>query len=443
MATSMKLAGALSFVVASALGLSSSVRAQAACPSCQPCNVAPVVETGSSGPLPPSGTGVFPSVVVPTFDTDLGQLTGVQITVTAEALDRGFRVENTNRSISCGGDPNSPATHMLTVNVLSPADSTPILHVDPSIDPDWSVQDVHPVLGTFDCCLDFGVCENEPGPGVDFQCCPGCPTPMGTGPIVPPSCPSQPFPPCTTPGPQASGYHRSFANASFTTSTECLTSNLGVFRSSSGATVSFPVAAFAPENSGSSYCLGAADKHWNSRVRVTVQVTYTYCPNSLAAFCPICFADGALSLECPCGNTGWIGRGCNNSAATGGAQLTGSGSTSPDTVVLTSSGELASALSIFLQGDSVRPQPATFGDGLRCIGGTLTRLYVTNAVLGTASSPRVGEPPITARSAALGDPIAPGSSRGYQVYYRDPDVAFCPEPRGNTWNVSSGVTITW
>jgi hypothetical protein len=112
-------------------------------------------------------------------------------------------------------------------------------------------------------------------------------------------------------------------------------------------------------------------------------------------------------------------------------------------VVLASSGELPSALSIFLQGDAVLAQSVPFGDGVRCIGGTLTRLYAQNAVAGTASAPRAGDDPISVRSALLGDPIAPGSSRSYQVYYRDPDVAFCPRPGGDTWNVSSGLTITW
>jgi hypothetical protein len=33
--------------------------------------------------------------------------------------------------------------------------------------------------------------------------------------------------------------------------------------------------------------------------------------------------------------------------------------------------------------------------------------------------------------------------RAYQVYYRDPDAAFCPAPAGNTFNVSNGVQLVW
>ena len=154
-----------------------------------------------------------------------------------------------------------------------------------------------------------------------------------------------------------------------------------------------------------------------------------------------CFGDGALA-NCPCGNLGAGGHGCENSAGTGGAVLTVSGSHNPDTVVLTSSGELAAVLSIFLQGNaSIAPTP--FGDGLRCVGGALKRLYANNAAGGVATAPHHGDPSITARSAALGDPIAPGSTRYYQTYYRDPNLSFCAAPAGNSWNVSSAMRIQW
>jgi hypothetical protein len=100
-------------------------------------------------------------------------------------------------------------------------------------------------------------------------------------------------------------------------------------------------------------------------------------------------------------------------------------------------------LSIFLQGNSDVLPGVSFGDGLRCAGGALKRLYVKNAVGGVASAPAPGDPSITARSAQLGDTIAPGTTRSYQVYYRDPSLSFCPAPAGNTWNVSSATRILW
>jgi hypothetical protein len=96
-----------------------------------------------------------------------------------------------------------------------------------------------------------------------------------------------------------------------------------------------------------------------------------------------------------------------------------------------------------LQGNLLLPQPIAFGDGLRCVGGSLKRLYSKNAVGGSVSAPGPGDPSITTQSANLGDPIAPGSAREYLVYYRDPNLAFCPSPPGDSWNVSQSLAITW
>lgn len=156
-----------------------------------------------------------------------------------------------------------------------------------------------------------------------------------------------------------------------------------------------------------------------------------------------CFGDGTAGA-CPCGNSGAPGHGCQNSAGTGGAQLSGAGqpSLSADTVVLTVTGELPTAFSICLQGD-VEVGPALFGDGLRCAGGHAKRMYVRSASGGSFSVPGAGDPSLSARSAALGNPILPGTIRMYQTYYRDPSSAFCPDPPGGTFNASSGVRVRW
>jgi hypothetical protein len=154
---------------------------------------------------------------------------------------------------------------------------------------------------------------------------------------------------------------------------------------------------------------------------------------------PFCSGDGTLPTPCPCGNIGNPGAGCNNSAGTGGAVLSSTGSVSPDTVVLTSAGELPTSTSVFLQGSALIPNGVVFGDGVRCLGGALRRLYVKNAVAGVVSAPVGAEPSITTRSAALGDILLPGTTRYYQVQYRDP-AAFCTAAN---FNASSGVVITW
>ena len=158
---------------------------------------------------------------------------------------------------------------------------------------------------------------------------------------------------------------------------------------------------------------------------------------------PFCFGNGSGPVACPCGNFGTTGRGCANSQNAAGAELTAAGTITPDTLVLTSSGELPSANSILLQGNTDLLAPVLFGDGLRCVGGNLKRLYVRNASSGVVVFPPSGGLSISAQSAALGDPITTGSTRSYQVYYRDPSATFCPSPSGNTWNVSNAVRVLW
>jgi hypothetical protein len=161
------------------------------------------------------------------------------------------------------------------------------------------------------------------------------------------------------------------------------------------------------------------------------------------SFHSYCAGDGSLATACPCGNFGQSGRGCDNSAATGGAVLQPTGVTNPDTVRLNATGEIGSVLSIFLQGNASNASGIVFGDGVRCVGGHLKRLYSKNASSGNVSAPTSGDPSVSARSAMLGDPIAPGSTRYYQTYYRDPNLAFCPSPSGDSWNVTNGVQVAW
>jgi hypothetical protein len=156
-----------------------------------------------------------------------------------------------------------------------------------------------------------------------------------------------------------------------------------------------------------------------------------------------CAGDGTLATPCPCNNHGIAGHGCASSQVPSGASLVATGTTQPDTLVLEASQMLPNVLNIFLQGDASTASGITFGDGVRCASGQLFRLGEKHAVGGAAHYPEAGDLSITARSAALGTPIAPGASRYYQTYYRDPNLAFCPDPPGNSWNVTNGVAVTW
>lgn len=155
-----------------------------------------------------------------------------------------------------------------------------------------------------------------------------------------------------------------------------------------------------------------------------------------------CFGDGSGPTPCPCANEGSPGFGCENSAGTGGAFLTATGATSPDSVVLSVVGEKPTALTIFLQGTQ-SIAPVVYGDGLRCVHGVLKRLYVKDAVAGQSSAPAGGDLSITARSAQLLDPISAGQSRYYMTYYRDGVATFCPSPAGSSFNGSNAVSIQW
>ena len=120
--------------------------------------------------------------------------------------------------------------------------------------------------------------------------------------------------------------------------------------------------------------------------------------------------------------------------------LYSTGTTSPDTLSLISSSEPPTTYSVFLQSDTLRPAPRTLGDGILCLGGHLRRLYAKNAAGGTAQAPTVVDPSISLRAAALGDAIAPGSVRYYQVWYRDGAVGYCTS---DLFNISNGLRVVW
>ncbi len=152
--------------------------------------------------------------------------------------------------------------------------------------------------------------------------------------------------------------------------------------------------------------------------------------------------NGALS--CPCSNPpASLGRGCENSDTTGGAKIVASGSPSlaNDTLVFTTSGERAVSTSIVLTGTS-KTNGSVFGQGVRCVGGSLKRLYVKVASAGSISVPGGGDPSISASHAAHFDTVNAGDHRYYMVYYRDPIVlGTCGAT--STFNGTNALDVTW
>ena len=161
------------------------------------------------------------------------------------------------------------------------------------------------------------------------------------------------------------------------------------------------------------------------------------------AYCTGDSADPLVTTFCPCFNFGALGHGCANSGDANGSVLTATGTTNPDAVVFTATEELPTALSIVLQGTANTPSGLVFGDGIRCVSGTLKRLYTKPASGGTVVAPGPGDPGVRTRSAALGDVIPSGGTRYYQIYYRDANATFCAAPTGGTFNVSNAYQITW
>lgn len=150
-------------------------------------------------------------------------------------------------------------------------------------------------------------------------------------------------------------------------------------------------------------------------------------------------------IACPCANPpSGPGRGCDNSSATGGASLTTAGVAhlSADSLSFTTSGQRPTGSSIFFQGDAFLASGAAYGQGVRCAGGTLRKLFSKAASGGSITVPGSGEPTVSARSAARGSTIGAGQSRWYVVAYRDPIVlGGCPA--GSGFNTTPTVQVSW
>lgn len=159
----------------------------------------------------------------------------------------------------------------------------------------------------------------------------------------------------------------------------------------------------------------------------------------------ICEAGYYGVTPCPCGNpaTG-PGRGCDNSSTTGGASLVGNGiaSLTADTLSFVTANEKPTATSIVLSGNSLVAAGSVFGQGVRCVGGSLKRLYTKSASGGSITAPIGADQTVSVQSATLGDTIAAGDTRYYMVYYRDPIVlGGCAAT--STFNATNSLQVRW
>jgi hypothetical protein len=148
-------------------------------------------------------------------------------------------------------------------------------------------------------------------------------------------------------------------------------------------------------------------------------------------FTNYCFGDGT-GTACPCGNNGAAGNGCASSLNANGANLAASGlaSVANDSVVLTGTG-MPNSSALYFQGTT--QISVTFGDGLRCAGGSVIRLGTKSNVGGTSSYPVGADPRISVRGLVP----AAGATRNYQCWYRNA-AAFCT---ASTFNLTNGISI--
>ncbi len=172
---------------------------------------------------------------------------------------------------------------------------------------------------------------------------------------------------------------------------------------------------------------------------------------------PICLPGVGGVRACPCSNPPASSSvGCDNfgpspPGGTGGARLAASGfaSVAGDTLKLHVSDEvaIASNLTVLWQGTSVLangpPSGVQFGAGVRCVGGSLKRLYKGNAASGAIAFPTGAQPSVSTASANRGYTIDPPITLYYFAAYRNSAAG---GPCGNAalgYNATNAGSIAW
>jgi len=158
------------------------------------------------------------------------------------------------------------------------------------------------------------------------------------------------------------------------------------------------------------------------------------CRSSGFVFC----AGAGSGTTCPCANSSapGSGAGCLDSRGVAASlRATGPARIAHDALVLAGS-DLPSGISLYVQGSSRENggSGTVYGDGLRCVGGTLRQIGAVTSSNGSSVYPRSGDPSISNR----GQVQSPGT-RTYQILYRDL-ARFCTP---GTFNLTNGMEIVW
>ena len=156
----------------------------------------------------------------------------------------------------------------------------------------------------------------------------------------------------------------------------------------------------------------------------------------------LCDRGSSATTPCPCGPgaTGTTG-GCPNSASATGAAMNATGDPRifTDTLSFTLTGLPATTSCLFFMGTSVPSSGSglngtVFGDGVRCVSGSVIRLGTGTASAGTLSFPPAGSARISTRGGITG-----ASTRLFQAWYRN-SASFCTP---STFNLSNALRIHW
>ena len=80
-----------------------------------------------------------------------------------------------------------------------------------------------------------------------------------------------------------------------------------------------------------------------------------------------------------------------------------------------------------------------FGDGLRCVGGSIIRLGIVTGVANASTYPSPNPPAVNAIPISLKGLNVAGNVRNYQLWYRDSGV-FCT---ASVFNLTNALNTTW
>lgn len=146
-----------------------------------------------------------------------------------------------------------------------------------------------------------------------------------------------------------------------------------------------------------------------------------------------CAGDGSAA-PCPCNNFADDGHGCKNSTGAGGLlSALGTVSVANDDLVFFASDLPAAQPALLFSGTNQLNggDGLPFGDGLRCVGGTLTRIAVQSANAAGEASWGGG--------LAASEGYADNDIVHFQAWYRDPLLGPC----GTGFNLTNALTVVF